>query len=41
MCCFSKYERTWRSDDKTVQYGIKQAHKMLEEERRKDGGGGA
>ena len=34
-------KRTWRSDDRTVQYGIKQAHKMLEEERKKEGGGGA
>jgi thymidylate synthase len=31
-------KRTWRSDEKTVQYGIKQAHKLLEEERKKEQG---
>jgi len=30
-------KRTWRSDDPSVQYSIKEAHRQLEEERKKEG----
>jgi thymidylate synthase len=33
-------KRTWRSDNPGVKYAIKEAHKQLEEERKKEAEGG-